>query len=59
MVEILLISGHRREALLRRGSVWGVCKGDLPLARIFFLDLRQNWYIFRAFFSKFCVYFLD
>ena len=36
MAEILLIYGHRREALLRRGSVGWVCKGDLPLHGFFF-----------------------
>jgi len=49
--EILLVSGHRREAPLRCFSVGGVCKGDLPLARIFFYS-RQNWYIFRGFFFQ-------
>ena len=41
MAEILSASGHQREAQLRRGSFGGVCKGDLPLAWIFFLILGK------------------
>ena len=36
-----------------------VCKGDLPLAQIFFLILNKIGTFSEPYFSKFCVYFLD
>jgi len=36
MAEILLISGHRREALLRRGRSGGFARGISPLHGFFF-----------------------
>ena len=53
MTEILLVSLHRCEAEQRRGSIsGGFARGISPLHG-FFLNSRQNWYIFRAFFLNF------
>ena len=56
MAEILLISGHRREALLRRRSVGGFARG----ISLFFFGFEAKLVHFQSlFFSKFFVYFLD
>ena len=54
MAEILLASGHWREALLLHSSVGGVCKEDLPLAWIFFLILGKIDTFSEPFFLNMC-----
>ena len=61
MAEIVLVSEHRREATLRRGSVevgGGGLRGISPLHGFFFI-LGKIGTFSEPFFSKFCVYFLD
>ena len=56
MAEILLASGHQREAQLRRGSFGGGLQGGSPPCTIFFLIQGKIGTFSEPFFLDMCVF---